>query len=462
MASDAPFIATSRRFRPSRFSEVIGQQSCVTILQNAIRLHRLTHAYLFAGPKGTGKTTLARLFAKAINCEHPIDGVEPCNQCAACKEIMTGSSLDVIEIDGASHRGIDDIRQITDSVGYSPSNKYKVYIIDEVHMLTKEAFNALLKTLEEPPPKAKFLFATTEAHKIPQTILSRCQRFSLKRLTQEEIVQKLSMIASKLSYQIDLTALERIAEYAEGGLRDAESMFDQLTAFSLDTISEEIVEEVLGLVPYSWFYALDEAYIRHDVAAAIKIAQQVYNAGKDLTYFLEDLSHHFREVLLFLTDAKELIKKMSEEERQHIQNLAPYISIDSCISILRLIVDALVAFKSSTLPKAALEALLLEIIHTRLKIPASAITRAIIDLKTALPSSSPVEIPPKEVKDAKLASTTAPPAIIAPPPLKTLASFKSSEVVQPASNVSQQARYDSLLQFASVEFEAPLQKPQKT
>lgn len=461
MVSETTFIATSRRFRPSRFSEVIGQQACVTTLQNAIRLQRLTHAYLFAGPKGTGKTTLARLFAKAINCENPIGGFEPCNECPACKEIMAGTSLDVIEIDGASNRGIDDIRQITESVGYAPTNKYKVYIIDEVHMLTKEAFNALLKTLEEPPPRAKFLFATTEVHKLPQTILSRCQRFSLKRLTQDEIVQKLSMIAQKLGYQIETDALKRIAEYAEGGLRDAESMFDQLTAFSSDTISNEIVEEVLGLVPYSLFYAIDSAYIHHDVVAVLKIAEQIYEGGKDLNYFLEDLSHHFRRILLYKSGSFESVRNLDQEAKEYLEKIAPHITVDTAITILRLIVDAILSFKSVALPRAALEALLLEIIHMRLRIPASAITRAILDLKnsfgTGCQAPTLIEQPPVE-------------SISQPPQHKSKESSKlevkkaplPQTSTPPNTQVSQQARYDSLLQFASVEFETPLQKPQKT
>lgn len=203
----------ARKYRPQSFQDVVGQEVVVTTLKNAIRLSKVAHAYLFCGGRGTGKTTLARLFAKALNCEKLNCDQEPCNQCSSCLDIMAGQSLDVIEIDGASNRGIDDIRQINEMVGYVPSHgRYKIYIIDEVHMLTKEAFNALLKTLEEPPPQAKFFFATTEAHKILPTIISRCQRFDLGRISITQITSKLEQIAKDLQRDVDADALHKIAE----------------------------------------------------------------------------------------------------------------------------------------------------------------------------------------------------------------------------------------------------------
>ena len=222
----------ARKYRPQHFNEVLGQDAIVTTLKNAIKHNRLAHAYLFCGSRGTGKTTLARVFAKALNCQSPTSDAEPCNKCSSCKEIAAGNALDVLEIDGASHRGIDDIRQINETVGYaSSSGKYKIYIIDEVHMLTKEAFNALLKTLEEPPLKVIFLFATTEPHKVLPTILSRCQRFNLNRISLDTIVDKLRQIAIDQNVEIDEEALYLLAQRAEGGLRDAESLFDQIIAF---------------------------------------------------------------------------------------------------------------------------------------------------------------------------------------------------------------------------------------
>src|SRR5262249_42117040 len=240
----------ARRYRPKTFREVLGQDAIVATLRNAIKNNRIAHAYLFCGSRGTGKTTLARLFAKALNCQSLSSDLEPCNSCSSCREISSSSSMDVLEIDGASNRGIDDIRQINETVGYTAaSGKYKIYIIDEVHMLTKEAFNALLKTLEEPPLKVKFFFATTEPHKVLPTILSRCQRFNLKSIPTDKIVEKLAFIAKELNISIEKDALNVIAKRAEGGLRDAESLFDQILAFHEGAITTTSVLTVLGMMP---------------------------------------------------------------------------------------------------------------------------------------------------------------------------------------------------------------------
>src|SRR3989344_5068218 len=228
----------ARKYRPQSFSDVVGQGPAVTTLKNAIRFDKVAHAYLFCGSRGVGKTTLARLFAKALNCSSPTSDLEPCNECPSCVEITSGQSLDVIEIDGASNRGIDDIRQINETVGYAPAlGKYKIYIIDEVHMLKKEAFNALLKTLEEPPEKAKFFFATSEPHKGLPTIISRCQRFDLARIQPSLIASKLGSIARDLNRDVEPAALHLIASFAEGSLRDAESLFDQILCFAQNQIA---------------------------------------------------------------------------------------------------------------------------------------------------------------------------------------------------------------------------------
>jgi len=221
----AKYQVIAVKYRPQSFADVIEQEGVVTTLKNAIRLERIGHAYLFCGSRGTGKTTLARLYAKALNCSNRTSESEPCNRCSSCQEIQSGRSLDVIEIDGASNRGIDDIRNINETVGYAASSgKYKIYIIDEVHMLTKEAFNALLKTLEEPPPHVLFFFATTEPHKVLPTIISRCQRFDLKRISPEKIIQKLATICTDLDIDMAEEGLRTVAIYAEGSMRDAESL----------------------------------------------------------------------------------------------------------------------------------------------------------------------------------------------------------------------------------------------
>ncbi|MCH9614182.1 MAG: hypothetical protein SP1CHLAM54_11980 [Chlamydiia bacterium] len=275
-------------YRPQKFIEVLGQEAIVQTLKNAIKLKRIGNAYLFCGMRGTGKTTLARLFAKAINCENLENG-EPCNTCQSCKEITSGSSLDVIEIDGASNRGIEDIRQINDNVGYASwSGQCKITIIDEVHMLTKEAFNALLKTLEEPPANTKFFFATTEPHKVLPTITSRCQRFDLKRIPDELIIQKLKSIAN----QVPNDALALIAKRSEGSLRDAESILDQMVCSS-EEITPELVCKNLGIPPAEVFDKLEKAMLTHDVEFAKALADELFSSGGDLANFVEELASHF-------------------------------------------------------------------------------------------------------------------------------------------------------------------------
>src|SRR5579872_4618574 len=255
----------SRRYRPDTFESIIGQEAIVTTLKNALRSSMLANAYLFCGSRGVGKTTFARLFAKALNCKELTKDLEPCNSCSSCKEISAGRSLDVLEIDGASNRGIDDIRQINETVGYATTgSKYKIYIIDEVHMLTKEAFNALLKTLEEPPSNVKFFFATTEPHKIPQTIISRCQRFDLQRITPEMISRKLTAIAQDLNIQIEKEALRLVSHLAEGSLRDSQSLFDQLLAFGGKSIDAADVHRLLGTAPDERLVDLGQALVGRD------------------------------------------------------------------------------------------------------------------------------------------------------------------------------------------------------
>ena len=224
------YLVTARKWRPQKFSEVVGQEHITSTLKNAIKSNRIAHAYLFTGPRGVGKTTTARILAKSLNCTNPIDA-EPCNECEMCKEILGGQSMDIIEIDGASNRGIDEIRTLRESVKYAPTHgKYKIYIIDEVHMLTKESFNAFLKTLEEPPEHTVFIFATTDVHKVPATIISRCQRFDFRRIQLDTIKETLSGIAAAEKIEIDDKTLTIIAKKADGALRDAESFFDQVVS----------------------------------------------------------------------------------------------------------------------------------------------------------------------------------------------------------------------------------------
>ncbi|HVM60776.1 MAG TPA: DNA polymerase III subunit gamma/tau [Verrucomicrobiae bacterium] len=288
----------ARKWRPQQFDDVVGQEHVTTTLKNAIEQNRLAHAYLFVGPRGIGKTSTARIFAKALNC---VKGptVTPCDKCDNCKEIAEGRSLDVLEIDGASNRGIDEVRELRETVKYAPARgKFKIYIIDEVHMLTKEAFNALLKTLEEPPPHVKFLFATTEPQKVLPTILSRCQRFDLRRIPSSLIVEHLKSIAKKEKVSIDDAALAAIARGAEGGLRDAESALDQLIAFCGNKIAESDVLSVFGLVAHDQIARLTDAVIDGETIKALQVLKKLDDVGKDLQRLTADMLDHFRNLLV--------------------------------------------------------------------------------------------------------------------------------------------------------------------
>ena len=295
----------SRSFRPQRFEEVVGQSAVVGALKNALLMDRVAHAYLFSGTRGTGKTTLARLFAKAINCLNREKGSpEPCGSCSSCLSIAAGSAFEVLEIDGASNRGIDDIRQINDAALFAPpQGMSKIILIDEVHMLTKEAFNALLKTLEEPPAHARFLFATTEPGRIPLTILSRCQRFNLSRLTRPEIFGKLAHVAKSWDLSISDEALQLLARRAEGSMRDAESMFERvLCSRSEGSIDLSSVETALGLLPLDWLSKLDRAMIAKDRAAVLALGSTLIDIPQEPLYIVELLIEHFRSHF-FLPDS---------------------------------------------------------------------------------------------------------------------------------------------------------------
>jgi len=308
------YQALYRRWRPQKFSEVIAQQYTVQTLKNAIAQGEISHAYLFAGPRGTGKTSVARIFAKAINCPNREDG-EPCGSCPSCQRITRGSSLDVIEIDGASNRGIDQIRQLREEVSFAPAEgRYKVYIIDEVHMLTHEAFNALLKTLEEPPAHVIFIFATTEPHKVPPTVMSRCQAFEFKTIPREKIEAYISEVAKAEGIEIEDAAISAIARHAWGALRDALVLLEQLVSYKgRAQITLEDLYEVLGLPPEELLDEFSRALVEGDGPRALGLIAQLSERGRDLELFLAELIHHSRDVLIEKLDGKEGLPGSAED-----------------------------------------------------------------------------------------------------------------------------------------------------
>jgi DNA polymerase-3 subunit gamma/tau len=291
-------IALYRAWRPQTFQDMVGQQHIIQTLQNSIREQRVSHAYLFNGPRGTGKTSAAKILAKAVNCERgPAE--EPCNECDACIGITAGHIMDVIEIDAASNRGIDEIRDIRDKVRYAPSEvRFKVYIIDEVHMLTAEAFNALLKTLEEPPGHVIFILATTEPHKLPATIISRCQRFDFRQVSLEEQTEHLLKICREESIQADADALAYIARLSEGGMRDAISLLEQVSAFAGERITLEAAVDVTGGMAADHFYQLAEAVRDRNVASVMPLVESLMQAGKSADKCMENLIYYFRDLLV--------------------------------------------------------------------------------------------------------------------------------------------------------------------
>lgn len=308
------YLVFARKFRPQGFDDVVGQEPIMTTLKNAIKQERIPQNFLFSGPRGVGKTSTARILAKALNCaKGPTDN--PCNKCISCTEITQGTSMDVLEIDGASNRGIDEIRNLRETVKFKPvSGRMKIYIIDEVHMLTTEAFNALLKTLEEPPPHVKFVFATTENHKVPLTILSRCHRYQFKRIPLNEIEEKLSEILKKEKIKAEKNALFLIAQAADGSLRDAESLLDQMASFSKDEIKESEVLSLLGLAAEEVYFSILTAIKKKDAKKVFSIVEELYEGGRDLVQFSKGLLEILRHLLLFqCTESAKDFVEMSKE-----------------------------------------------------------------------------------------------------------------------------------------------------
>jgi DNA polymerase III subunit gamma/tau len=300
------YLVIARKWRPQRFEDIAGQEHISRTLQNAIRAKRIAHAYLFTGVRGVGKTTVARILAKALNCDEGPTAT-PCNRCNHCEEITQGNSIDVLEIDGASNRGIDEVRQIIENVRYQPANcRFKIYIIDEVHQVTRDAFNALLKTLEEPPPSVKFILATTEPHRLPDTILSRCQRYDFRRINLREIVQRLADIAKSERLDITEGALVLLAREADGSMRDGQSLLEQVLVFAQPAggqnkpslVDESVLQKILGLAERGVLYQLSLAVLQGDAQRCVELVAELMNQGRDPARLSRDLVEHFRNLLV--------------------------------------------------------------------------------------------------------------------------------------------------------------------
>ena len=357
------YTALYRKFRPDTFADVKGQDAIVQTLKNQINADRIGHAYLFCGTRGTGKTTVAKILAKAVNCEHPVDG-NPCNECATCRAIAAGSSMNVIEIDAASNNGVDNIREIREETTYSPTEgKYKVYIIDEVHMLSIGAFNALLKTLEEPPSYVIFILATTEAHKIPITILSRCQRYDFKRISILTIADRLTQLMKEEQVDVEEKAIRYIARKADGSMRDALSLMDQCIAFYLGKkLTYDNVLDVLGAVDTEIFSRMLRLILKNDVAELLKMLEELVMQGRELGQFVTDFTWYMRNLLLLkASDDLEDVLDVSSDNLKLLQEEAGMVREDTLIRYIRIFSELSGQIKYESSKRIALEVALIKL-----------------------------------------------------------------------------------------------------
>ncbi len=357
------YTALYRKFRPSTFDEVKGQEHIVQTLKNQISANRIGHAYLFCGTRGTGKTSVAKIFAKAVNCEHPIDG-SPCNECATCQALNNGSAMNVVEIDAASNNGVDNIRQIRDEIQYTPSSgKFTVYIIDEVHMLSIGAFNALLKTLEEPPSYVMFILATTEPHKIPITILSRCQRYDFKRISIETIVDRLAELMKAEQIEVEDKALRYVAKAADGSMRDALSLLDQCIAFYLgQKLTYENVLEVLGAVDNEVFSRLTRSIIEGDVVSSMNILDEIVMQGRELGQFVNDFIWYLRNLMLIKSSDNAMdVIDASQERIAALKEESQMVEIDVIMRYIRVLSELSNQIKYSSQKRVLVEIALIKL-----------------------------------------------------------------------------------------------------
>jgi DNA polymerase III subunit gamma/tau len=426
------YIVTARKWRPMKFESVAGQDHVTRTLRNAIASNRLAHAYLFSGPRGVGKTTTARLLAKAVNCKNPVDA-NPCNECENCISITEGRNFDVQEIDGASNRGIEEIRNLREAVRYPPATcTYKVYIIDEVHMLTKEAFNALLKTLEEPPPHVLFIFATTELSKLPATILSRCQRFDFRRIPHAQIMENLRLIAQEEGLNVEDDALSLIARKGDGSLRDAQSLFDQVIALCGNDVTLAGMQEALNIVGVDVYFRVTELMLQQDAQAALLLVDELMSGGYDLREFLSGLLEHLRNLLIARVVGNTSLIEASDLYRKRYSETAATFSVSDLLRAQRLVHATDQAMRFTAQSRFRLEADMVQLVTMPRAVDLAGLIDGIEDLKKGgivsiaaqppvAPPARPAMAPPPAPAKADAPAGAAPerPAPFTPKPQRT-------------------------------------------
>ena len=436
------YIALYRKWRPKTFADLVGQEHVSKTLSQAIVSGRIGHAYLFAGPRGTGKTSTAKILAKALNCAHG-PTPEPCGTCDNCRKITDGSSMDVFEIDAASNRGIDEIRGLRETVKFAPAEgRYKVYIIDEVHMLTAEAFNALLKTLEEPPAHVVFILATTEAHKVPATIQSRCQRYDFRRITVSEIKGRLRTICDAMQTEAADDALELIALQADGGLRDALSILDQCISLADGPVTAALVQEMLGLVGHSWIYRMTDAIASHDAQSVLSIVAELLAGGKDLKQMMAELALHLRSLMIYQAAGTVEGLDLYAEPEDVLKKQAAFFPGETIMAMLARLHEGVSTLRWSPQPRITVEITLLALCRGRLGGSSAAADASPAPAASAAESAGDAQrIARLEAQIARL-SAAAPQAqpAAAPAPQRSAASAPASPAAaQPAGSPARAA-----------------------
>lgn len=404
------YTALYRKFRPQEFEDVKGQEHIVTTLKNQIKADRIGHAYLFCGTRGTGKTTIAKIFAKAVNCEHPVDG-SPCGECPSCKAIAAGTSMNVIEIDAASNNGVDNIREIREEVAYSPTEgKYKVYIIDEVHMLSIGAFNALLKTLEEPPSYVIFILATTEAHKIPITILSRCQRYDFKRITIDTIAARLSELMEAEQVEVEERAIRYIAKAGDGSMRDALSLLDQCIAFYLgQKLTYDHVLEVLGAVDTEVFSQMLRKIMEKDITGVIGKLEELIIQGREPGQFVVDFTWYLRNLLLVQSsDNMEDVLDISSDNLTLMKEEAQMIDASRLMRYIRVFSELSNQIRYATQKRVMIEIALIKLCKPEMEEDYASLAERIAQLEKTVEEGVPVQMASVTTQSVVPQSTVAP------------------------------------------------------